>query len=401
MKKILCIIISFIMIFGLCSCGNNIDIAGDKVSVRISGDQTKTLTFNIKGELAGCTPKLDYYVDEGGGSVLNPKITRTTDKQIVCKVTGHEMGASGFSIRILKDDETVAALSMFINVGEGLKLECGSISFGDDPEYKEIEGDGTVKIPYTEDNTYGLIKLEKTTGEWTEYFNDPDFTELDVSNSEKDCTWFGINPKAAGKTYIQLINRDEGKLATVDLDLVEVAEEEGSHICVNVISYDVREYTIDDLIADRGQGAVVRKIRRFAPEFRLPSQALIEGWSLYDASTEKPFDFPEDKEPSEVEIPKNIDSLSVDASVGDINFDYTISSAITLEKETAAMTELDAKCTPQTLKIAQTSVLYYNTSYGFRRALWEADGFVHSVIFTNETQIDADNQAVLRGIIEK
>ena len=400
------------MILGLCACGVSVDAVGEKVSVRISGIGTKTLTMTAKGELEGCDVKMDYPVDEGGGTCIKPEIKTQSDKQIVCKIKGLEPGECIFILRIRRDDNNVAQINATISVDSANKLGCANIDFDDTPEYLVIEetgGDtGTVLVPYRPDGSFEAIYLKNDGGVWVENSFDTSCLEIlplgTVQHGEaaEEYTGFDIEPIKIGQTNIQFVNREIRKQVVMDFDLVAATAEDGtSSVAVKILGYEVLEYTAEDEAADKGQAQELRKIRKFVPGFAIPSGTLLSGWSLYNANTEQGFNFPEDKSLDEVEIPDYVNTISVDAELGDAFFNYLISSVASVEKECAKIEAADVVESVDSIKFAETEVTYYNTTYGFHQAIWQQDGFVYNVTFMHENQKDEDIRDLLSLIIEE
>lgn len=411
MKKILCIIISLIMILGLCACGVSVDVVGEKVSVRISGIGTKTLTMTAKGELEGCDVKMDYPVDEGGGTCIKPEIKTQSDKQLVCKIKGLEPGECGFTLRISRNGNNVAQINTTVSVDSATRLGCGEINFNDYPNYLEIEGtgdDGSVLIPYRADGSFESIYLKNDGGVWVENNFDASYLEVvplgTVQHGEaaEDYTGFDIDPAKIGQTNIQFVNREIGKQLVMDFDLVAATAEDGtSSVAVKILGYEVLEYTADDEAADKGQAQEMRTIRKFVPGFSFPSGAVLSGWSLYNSNTEQEFRIPEGKTIDDVEIPDYVNTISVEAKLGDALFGYLISSATSVQKECAKIEAADVVESVDSIKFAETEVTYYNTTYGFHQAIWQQDGFVYNVTFMHENQKDEDIRDLLSLIIEE
>lgn len=413
MKKILCIIISLIMIFGLCACGVSVDAVGDKVSVRISGIGTKTLTIAVKGELEGCDVKMDYPVDEGGGSCIRPEIKKQSDKQVLCKIKGLESGECLFILRISRDGSNVAQINATISVDSAKKLDCANINFDDTPEFLEIEeksggDDDTVRIPYRPDGSFEAIYLKNDGGVWVENTFDASYLDIiplgtiEMGEPAEEYTGFDVEPVKIGQTSIQFVNREIRKQIVMDFDLVAATAEDGtSYIAVKILGYEVFEYTVDDEMVDIGQAQEMRRIKKIVPGFGFPSGAILSGWSLYNIYTEQEFRFPEGKSLDEVEIPDYVNTISVDAKLDDAFFNYMISSATTVQKECAKIDEVGATASVETVKIAETEVTYYNTTYGFHQAVWEKDGFAYNVTFMHENQKDDEIRDLLSRIVEK
>lgn len=401
------------MILGLCACGVSVDAVGDKVSVRISGIGSKTLTMTAKGELEGCDVKMDYPIDEGGGSCIKAEIKNQSDKQVVCKIKGQEPGECLFILRISRAGNNVAQINATISVDSAKKLSCSNINFDDTPEFLEIEeksggDDDTVRIPYRPDGSFEAIYLKNDGGVWVENSFDTSCLEIlplgtvQFGEPAEDFTGFDVKPVKIGQTSIQFVNREIGKQVVMDFDLVAAASEDGtSYIAVKILGYEVLEYTAEDEAADRGQAQEMRKIKKFIPGFSFPQGTVLSGWFLYNMNTKQEYTFPEDKSLDEIEIPDYVNTISVDAKLGDAFFNYLVSSATNIEKERAKIEAAEVVESVETVKIAETEVTYYNTTYGFHQAVWEKDGFVYNVTFMHENQKDDEIRDLLSRIVEK
>ncbi len=399
------------MLFGLCACGANVDTVGEKVSVRIGGIGTKTLTMTAKGELEGCDAAMSYPVDEGGGACIKPEIKSQSDKQLVCRIKGLEPGDCVFTLRISRNGNNVAQINTTISVDSATKLSCGEINFNDYPDYLEIEGaddDGSVLIPYRTDGSFEAIYLRNDGGVWVE--NNLDASYLDVvplgtvtpGKFTEEYTGFDIDPAKIGQTNIQFVNREIRKQIVMDFDLVAATAEDGSAaIAVKILGYEVLKYTADDEAADKGQAQEMRGIRKFIPGFSFPSGTILSGWSLYNMNTEQEFKIPEGQTIEDVDIPDYVNTISVDAKLENAFFNYLISSATSVQKECAKIEAADVVESVETIKFAETEVTYYNTTYGFYQAVWEQDGFVYNVTFMHENQKDEEIRDLLSQIIEK
>jgi len=386
MKKYISLVLVLIMLLTFTAC-EKLSVSNQIVSMTVKGQNSKKLTFVLTGEMAEYERTVDFLgIDDGDEKYFEIVEKSVNDKKVKYQVTGWQQGMSSFNIHFTKDGEYVLTIHGDINVLDKLKLECLNLSILQPEQYVETGVDG-VDVPIR-DGQSKLLYLESIgeIGNWIPKKYDETMVNIVFDRkTDENIEVFYVNPLKVGKTEVQFVHPEAKKQVVLNYTITEGTDSYEPYI-ISLDSAVESDYTFEDETKELNQDAIMNFINILDPEFYLPEGFVVEEPLLFSYKTGANYHIEDYENFDKSKIDGTYDAISVDATNGEISYQYIKTISTTLAAEINNLNKTGKVESVEDLTYGEKTVKFYTMTTGAHIALWEGNGRVSMIAFTSEEQ---------------